>query len=182
MRVKRPAHHRLNRPGSMSLTSCGPVGLFPPDPGSSAAGFCSVWCFLYGLVQGLSVIPMQPTSTGQTIAFLPRCSASKATSAHPSQTNGVLWTVLNVLDCEALAAFLFVSIVAARHSSTWLCLRIPACLRLILQPVRMRVAGVEHSGQDDLPSAIAADIWVREGSHGSFITTSKESLPYLINM
>ena len=69
----------------------------------------------------------------------------------PSRTKGVFGTALSVLDGKALLAVPFVSIVAARHLSTWLCLHIyRPFARLTLQHVRMclRVARVEHSERD----------------------------------
>ena len=101
--------------------------------------------------------PLQPTSTGQKSPSLWPAPTAHSWSVEealsvpvpPSWTNVVLWT--EVLNGKALVAVIFVSIVAARHLSTWLCLYIYLPWeRLILQPVRMclRVAGVEHSGQD----------------------------------
>lgn len=51
----RQARHRLITPGCMSLTSWGPVGIFPPDPEPLAAAYWSLWCLFHGLAQGLSV-------------------------------------------------------------------------------------------------------------------------------
>ena len=56
-----------------------------------------------------------------------------------------------VFDGKALVAVLLISTAAARHLSTWLCLNLYLPWeRLILQAVRicLRVAGVEHSGQN----------------------------------
>ena len=65
----RQAHHRLIRPGWMSLSSC----------------FFMVWCracpwipgCLSNLMVDVAMKPLQPTSSGQTAAFKPRCSGIK---------------------------------------------------------------------------------------------------------
>ena len=85
----------------------------------------------------------------------------------PSRTKGVFGTALSVLDGKALLAVPFVSIVAARHLSTWLCLHIyRPFARLTLQHVRMclRVLGLSIVSGMDLHSATAGGFGMKDGS------------------